>query len=204
VTDQHLADLLGLDLTDPETIAAAADAEALAVLIETLVRAREAASLTVAEVARRMETSVARVEDFERVGGDPHLTTVSRYARAVGCVLDLAIDGDDPMPPETAAGLADLRDRSDVFGAADDEPAEPNPRIQAAVAEMRAERTPMPERDGYTIGVYLPPGATEAVRDALFDRIADAVHSAEDGKPWDAHVVGMPGDRLGAVDGVVR
>jgi ribosome-binding protein aMBF1 (putative translation factor) len=85
--DQHLADLLGLDPTDPDTIAAAADAEAQADLIETLVRAREAAGLSTADVARRMGTTVAHVEDFERLGGDPHLTTCFRYARAVGCLL---------------------------------------------------------------------------------------------------------------------
>lgn len=90
--DQHLADLLGLDLTDPEVIAAGADAEAHAALIESLVRTRKAAGLTVAEVARRMESSVARVEDFERIGGDPHLTTCFRYARAVGARLDMAAE----------------------------------------------------------------------------------------------------------------
>lgn len=90
--DQHLADLLGLDLTDPETITAGTDAEAQATLIETLIRAREAVGLTVTEVARRMETTVARVEDFERIGGDPHLTTCFRYARAVGHRLDLAVE----------------------------------------------------------------------------------------------------------------
>jgi len=83
--DQHLADLLGLDPTDPETIAAAADAEVPADLIEALVRAREAFGMSTAEVARHMESTVAHVEDFERLGGDPHLTTCFRYARAVGC-----------------------------------------------------------------------------------------------------------------------
>jgi ribosome-binding protein aMBF1 (putative translation factor) len=85
--DRHLADLLGLNPADPDIIASAADAEAQMDLIETLVRAREAAGLTVADIARRMESTVAYVEDFERLGGDPHLTTCFGYARAVGCLL---------------------------------------------------------------------------------------------------------------------
>lgn len=85
-----------------------------------------------------------------------------------------------------------------------DDEAEPNPRIQAAVAKLRAERTPTPERDGYTIAVYLPPGVSASVRAYLSQAIADLAHTADWHQGWDAHVVGQAGDPLGAVDGTVR
>lgn len=107
---------------------------------------------------------------------------------------------EERAPVETAAGLARLRDRPDVFGAADDELAQPNPRIRAAVEQMRADRQATPDRDGYTFGVYLPPGISEDVRDRLGDQIMDLV---ADTVP-DAGVVGQAGDPLGAVDGEPR
>lgn len=88
--------------------------------------------------------------------------------------------------------------------AALDEPGEPNGRIRREVERMRAEAgvsglrhgsEPTPERDGYTIGVYLPPGATEAERDRMTDAVADAAATAE-GDGWDVHVVGVPGDPM--------
>lgn len=87
---------------------------------------------------------------------------------------------DDPIPPETVAGLTRLRDAPDVFAA------------------------PTPDLDGYTIGVYLPPGVTADVRQYLFQAIADVAHTADWHQGWDAHVVGLPGDLLGAVDGTAR
>lgn len=105
-------------------------------------------------------------------------------------------DSDDPMPPETVAGLAYLRDRPEVFGAAAEEPAEPNPRIQAAVAEMRAERTQARRRDGFTVGVYFPPEASDADIDAIMSGVADAAYDHEHDGQWDPFVVGRAGDWL--------
>jgi len=82
VTDTYR--LLGLDPEDPEVQAASEDAEALMDLVAALVRQREAAGLSREQVAGRMHTSVAAVAGFERLGGDPLLSEVQRYARAVG------------------------------------------------------------------------------------------------------------------------
>ncbi|MFE1149165.1 helix-turn-helix domain-containing protein [Streptomyces albidoflavus] len=43
--------------------------------------------ITQKQVARAMETSQSAVSDFERLGGDPRLSTIMRYARAVGMAV---------------------------------------------------------------------------------------------------------------------
>lgn len=67
-------------------------------------------------------------------------------------------------------------------------------------AKRQARSASTPDRDGYTIGVYLPPGVSQAVREQLGDRIAALAHQVA----RDVEVVGTAGDPLGAVDGVAR
>ena len=82
--DQNIANLLGLDVDDSETArlieATAGDMD----LIERLVQIRHDQGLTQNDVAARMGRSQPNVSAFERVGGDPHLSTIRRYADAVG------------------------------------------------------------------------------------------------------------------------
>ncbi|MET7936058.1 helix-turn-helix transcriptional regulator [Streptomyces sp. NPDC005322] len=85
--DEHLAGLLGLDLDDAQTSAAASDTDAVMMLVETLVRHRKACRITQKQVAQAMETTQSAVSDFERLGGDPRLSTIMRYARAVGMAV---------------------------------------------------------------------------------------------------------------------
>lgn len=85
--DEHLAGLLGLDPNDAQTSAAASDTDAVMMLVETLVRHRKACRITQKQVARAMETTQSAVSDFERLGGDPRLSTIMRYARAVGMAV---------------------------------------------------------------------------------------------------------------------
>lgn len=84
--DDFLSEL-GLDPAAPDVINSIADAEAHARIIETLVRLRRDQDLTQREVAERMETTQSRVSSFERLGGDPRLSTLFRYARAVDARL---------------------------------------------------------------------------------------------------------------------
>ncbi|MGV9772921.1 helix-turn-helix domain-containing protein [Streptosporangium sp. NPDC003464] len=84
MTDPQVAELLGIDLDDPEVRRENEAIERDMRLIETLVRLRKAQGLTQAQVAERMGRSQPAVSDFERLGGDPHLSTVRRYALAVG------------------------------------------------------------------------------------------------------------------------
>ncbi|WP_214327830.1 helix-turn-helix domain-containing protein [Nonomuraea sediminis] len=82
--DPHVAELLGIDLDDPQVQRENDAIERDMRLIETLVTVRKQRHLTQAEVAERMGRSQPAVSDFERLGGDPHLSTIRRYALAVG------------------------------------------------------------------------------------------------------------------------
>jgi predicted transcriptional regulator len=57
-------------------------------LMATLVARRRALGLSQTEVAARMGTSQSAVARMEAGGGDLRLTTVERYAAAVGWQLD--------------------------------------------------------------------------------------------------------------------
>lgn len=78
-----LDDLLGIDPHDPAQQAAAQDVDEFVDLIETLVRIRKQNGLTQTEVADRMGTTQSAVSDIENIAGDPHISTIQRYARAV-------------------------------------------------------------------------------------------------------------------------
>lgn len=95
--DQRIADLLGLNLADPDVRDALADTTTLMDLIAALVHQREATGLSHADVAAAMQASVEQVADFERLGGDPTVAFAQRYARAVGGRLDIGIS-EQPGP----------------------------------------------------------------------------------------------------------
>ncbi len=59
-----------------------------------LVAAREAAGLSRADVAARMQVKTKRVDDFEGGRTDPYFSFLQRYARAVG--LHLTSDLETP------------------------------------------------------------------------------------------------------------
>ncbi|GAA0825599.1 hypothetical protein GCM10009525_18860 [Streptosporangium amethystogenes subsp. fukuiense] len=82
--DQHIADLLGIDLDDPAVRRESAAIERDMQLIEALVTTRKQLGLSQSDVASRMGRSQPSVSDFERIGGDPHLSTIRRYALAIG------------------------------------------------------------------------------------------------------------------------
>jgi len=81
---------LGLDTEDPWVRAAADDAQTHARIIETLTQVRTDRDMTQTAVARRMGTTQSRVSNFERIGGDPRLSTLLRYARAVDTKLRIS------------------------------------------------------------------------------------------------------------------
>ena len=65
-------------------------AETLAVgLLQGLIEARKKASLTQAEVARRMNVPQSAVVRLESGAHSPTLTTLSRYAAAIGVKLEI-------------------------------------------------------------------------------------------------------------------
>lgn len=77
--DSHIAE----SMQDPEYLAASIDVDRRFDLLKTLVGFRKKLALTQAQVARRMGVGQSTVSGFETEGGDPRLSTVQRYARAV-------------------------------------------------------------------------------------------------------------------------
>ncbi|GAA2376207.1 helix-turn-helix transcriptional regulator [Gordonia cholesterolivorans] len=64
-------------------------------LLEALVTLRRVKGLTQEEVAGRMGRSKTAVSNFERLGADPHLTTIRRYAAAVGALIRTEVEDYD-------------------------------------------------------------------------------------------------------------
>jgi transcriptional regulator with XRE-family HTH domain len=86
---------LGIDSSNPLDARARALVEADGKLLDELVDMRKSKKLTQAEVAERMEITqgaVARVESGDR---DPRLSTLRRYAMAVGALVSHSVDDDE-------------------------------------------------------------------------------------------------------------
>ena len=64
-------------------------------LFDELIRARKRAGLTQAEVAKRMGTKTPSVARLEAGGGNkqhsPSIATLNKYAKAVGCRLEIKL-----------------------------------------------------------------------------------------------------------------
>ncbi|MER6826496.1 helix-turn-helix transcriptional regulator [Streptosporangium sp. NPDC000563] len=101
--DQHIADLLGIDLDDPAVRRESAAIERDMQLIEALVATRKQLGLSQADVASRMGRTQPSVSDFERVGGDPHLSTIRRYALAIGAEVRHTVCVTTTKEPATQA-----------------------------------------------------------------------------------------------------
>lgn len=56
-------------------------------MLEELVAMRKRKGLSQDTVAKRMNRSKTAVSNFERLGADPHLSTIRRYAAAVGAEI---------------------------------------------------------------------------------------------------------------------
>ena len=89
------AELKKRALSDPETRAAYQELEAEFSLLRQMLKARERAGLSQAEVADRMGTkapAITRLESSLSNGKhSPSLATFRRYARAVGCEIQVKL-----------------------------------------------------------------------------------------------------------------
>lgn len=79
-----LDDMLGIDPSDPLAAHARRLAEADSKLMAGLAAARRAEGLTVTELAERLGWQPGTVRAFERADADPAMSSVRRYALAVG------------------------------------------------------------------------------------------------------------------------
>lgn len=84
--------MLGIDRADPMQQRATKQVRADWALIRELVAARERAGLTQAEVARLMGISQSAVARIESGARDPHLSTLRRYAVAVGVTVEHVLE----------------------------------------------------------------------------------------------------------------
>ncbi|AIC71933.1 Hypothetical protein ERS075564_00926 [Mycobacteroides abscessus] len=82
-----IARAAGVDTGSAEYRLATALAEADGDLLEQLVEVRKAKGLTQQAVAERMRRDKSAVSNFERLGTDPHLSTIRRYAAAIGVMI---------------------------------------------------------------------------------------------------------------------
>lgn len=83
----RLDDLLPGEFHSPDALAAREAATEDQNLLVALIAARQAAGLSPEDVASRAGLTSAEVADIERLGHDPRLSTVRRYARAVGVTV---------------------------------------------------------------------------------------------------------------------
>ncbi|GAB3479335.1 helix-turn-helix domain-containing protein [Amycolatopsis cihanbeyliensis] len=86
-----LDDLLGIDTDDPEQRLALDLVKSDRHLLLRLVALRGDRGLTQAEVGRRMGTTQPAVAAFERADADPKLSTIRRYALAVGASVQHSV-----------------------------------------------------------------------------------------------------------------
>jgi transcriptional regulator with XRE-family HTH domain len=77
----------GIDPNAPEYQLRKALARADSSLLNDLVRMRKDKGLTQQIVAERMNRDKSAVSNFERLGIDPHLSTIRRYAAAIGAAV---------------------------------------------------------------------------------------------------------------------
>lgn len=92
-------------LEDPEIKAAFDDAEVRSDITDRLRQARKNGKISQREVAETMGTTQSAVSDFERGETDPQLSTIQRYARAVGASVRVVVD----MPGDVASIVSPYR-----------------------------------------------------------------------------------------------
>lgn len=76
-------------------------------MLAGLRNARRAAALTVEELAERLQWPVQAVIDFETGYSDPHLSTVRRYAIAVGAAIRHRLRPWEPHTPDVPGAPAE-------------------------------------------------------------------------------------------------
>lgn len=83
----EIDDLLGIDTEDPMQRLAIELVESDDQLMRKLVECRHRQGLTQGEVGRRMGVTQPAVAAFERPDADPKLSTIRRYALAIGVLV---------------------------------------------------------------------------------------------------------------------
>lgn len=90
-----LNELLGIDPNDPVMHLAGELVRDMHETIHALVNLREQRGLSRSDVAESLSWPVAKVSNFERVGGDPYMSEVRRYALAIGARISTTVQAVD-------------------------------------------------------------------------------------------------------------
>jgi transcriptional regulator with XRE-family HTH domain len=104
--NDDLDTLLGIDPADPLQALARQLVANDDKLMDDLAAHRLAAGITLATVAKRMNVRVGTVRELEREGSDPALSTLRRYALAIGAVIEHTVTA---APSPTAEQQAPVR-----------------------------------------------------------------------------------------------
>lgn len=86
-------------LESPAARAAFEDAQSRHAVIDDLLELRRSFELTQSEVARRMGVKQPTISGFESEGSDPRVSTVQRYARALGWRLRMTLEPAPEVQP---------------------------------------------------------------------------------------------------------
>lgn len=141
-----LEHLLGLDVNTASVRRAEALAEADHQLLRRLVQIRKEAGLTQQQVADLLGITQASVANFERYDNDPKLSSVRRYAHAVGALVTHIVEPDAGHVEPSSETLDAHKEASSGVGSGPlrAKPASPHPRPQAATsAEARLVASPL-------------------------------------------------------------
>ena len=76
----------------PEMKAAAEDIDGLLDFIMLLRNTRRNEGVTQVQMAERLSTTQSSISEFERIGGDPRIQSLQRYARAMGYRVRLKLE----------------------------------------------------------------------------------------------------------------
>jgi len=134
----ELEDFIGEESAkDPGFAAALAEAKRRTEVFLELVRLRQASGLSQVKVAKLMSTTQSAVSDLERNTPDVLLSTLQRYARAVGVSIDvrIVVDADaDSVPAEQPVPAEGSEPQAHRLGE----------RLPTRVAHSIMPRTPPP------------------------------------------------------------
>lgn len=83
----EIGDLLGVDESDEQDVLAGELVRADYAWVDQLVRTRKELGLSQAQVAQMMGRSQSVVSDIETMSSDPRLSTLRRYALAIGAAV---------------------------------------------------------------------------------------------------------------------
>lgn len=76
----------------PEMVGAAQDIDGLIDFVMLLRNTRRSEGVTQVQIAERLNTTQSSISEFERIGGDPRIQSLQRYARAMGYRVRLELE----------------------------------------------------------------------------------------------------------------